>query len=504
MELTLAGLCRDVPGLDARSAADDIVRRVTADSREAGPGVLFVAVHGSSGDGHVFAAAALEAGCPAVIVQDPAVVPGAAPGRVLVAGDTRPLPALLARRLAGSPDLALRTAAVTGTNGKTTTAFLLRTMFTALEGSCGLIGTIEYDDGRERRPAPLTTPGGPVFFELLGRMVANGCRAVAMEISSHALDQGRTAGLELDVAVMTNLGRDHLDYHHDLERYLQAKARIRELLRPARDGRAAGAIVINRQDDQLRTVDVSGCRSVGFAADPRLPAYGAELRVTGAALRMDGTHLDLQWQGRSLALDSPLVGRFNVENLTAALGAGLAMGYDPEACCAALAAVPQVPGRLERLSLPNGAIAVVDYAHTHDALAAVLGACRELTAGRLLAVFGCGGDRDKGKRPLMGAVVARDADLAWITSDNPRGEEPASICAQIAEGFAAQPDPRARASRVVVDRRTAIHEALEAARPNDIVIVAGKGHEDYQLIGDKRLDFDDRQVIRDWLRDHQG
>jgi UDP-N-acetylmuramoyl-L-alanyl-D-glutamate--2,6-diaminopimelate ligase len=503
VELTLSGLCRDLPGLDAHAAGPDAVRRVTADSREAGPGVLFVAVHGASGDGHAFAAAALEAGCPAVIVQDPSCVPGGDPSRVLVAADTRPLPALLARRLAGEPDLALRTAAVTGTNGKTTTAFLLRALLDALEGRCGLVGTIEYDDGAERRPAPLTTPGGPVFFELLGRMVANGCRAVAMEISSHALDQGRTAGLELDVAVMTNLGRDHLDYHHDMDRYLQAKARIRELLRPARGGRPAGAVVINRQDGQLRTVDVSGCRSVGFAADPRLPAHGAGLRVTAAALRMDGTHLDLQWQGRALSLDSPLVGRFNVENLAAALGAGLAMGYDPDACCAALAAVPQVPGRLERLLLPNGAIAVVDYAHTHDALAAVLGACRELTTGRLLAVFGCGGDRDKGKRPLMGAVVARDADLAWITSDNPRGEEPAAICAQIAEGFAAQTDPRARTSRVVVDRRSAINEALEAARPGDIVIVAGKGHEDYQLIGGRRLDFDDREVIRDWLRERQ-
>jgi UDP-N-acetylmuramoyl-L-alanyl-D-glutamate--2,6-diaminopimelate ligase len=343
-----------------------------------------------------------------------------------------------------------------------------------------------------------------VFFALLGRMVANDCRAVAMEISSHALDQRRTAGLELDVAVLTNLGRDHLDYHHDLEQYLRAKARIRDLLRPARDGRAAGAVVINRQDEQLRTVDLSGCRSVGFAADPRLPAHGADLCVTAASLRLDGTHLDLQWQGRSLALDSPLVGRFNVENLTAALGAGLAMGYEPDACCAALAAVPQVPGRLERLPLPGGAIAVVDYAHTHDALAAVLGACRELTGGRLLTVFGCGGDRDRGKRPLMGAVVARDADLAWITSDNPRSEDPASICAQIAEGFATEPHPRARVGRVVIDRRSAIHEALEAARPEDIVIVAGKGHEDYQLIGGRRLDFDDRQVIRDWLREHRG
>ena len=221
--------------------------------------------------------------------------------------------------------------------------------------------------------------------------------------------------------------------------------------------------------------------------------------MTAAKLGLEGTHLELDWQGAVLTLDSPLVGRFNVENLTAALAAGLALGFDPGTCALALAAVPQVPGRLERIALPAGAIAVVDYAHTHDALAAVLGACRELTGGRLLAVFGCGGDRDRGKRPLMGAVVARDADLAWITSDNPRSEEPASICAQIAEGFVAQPAPRARSCRVVVDRRSAIDEALAAARSGDIVVVAGKGHEDYQLIGGRRLDFDDRQVIRDWV-----
>ena len=502
--MTLAALCRDVPGLDAQAAGPVPVTRVTADSREAGPGTLFVAVRGTGGDGHAFAAAALAAGCPAVIVEDRAAVPAADPGRVLVAADTRPLPALLARRLAGEPDRRLCTAAVTGTNGKTTTAFLLRALVGALRGRCGLVGTIEYDDGLQCVPAPLTTPGGPVFFDLLGRMVANGCRGVAMELSSHALDQGRTAGLELDVAVLTNLGRDHLDYHHDLAQYLAAKARIVDLLRPAGGGRPGGAVVINRQDDSLRTLDLKGRRAVGFAADPRRPAHGADLRVTAAALRRDGTHLDLDWQGRPLGLDSPLVGRFNVENLAAALAAGLALGHEPHACCAALAAVPQVPGRLERLPLANGAIAVVDYAHTHDALAAVLGACRELTSGRLLAVFGCGGDRDRGKRPLMGAVVARDADLAWITSDNPRTEDPASICAQIAAGFAAQEDPRARLGGVVVDRRSAIGAALAAALPGDIVVVAGKGHEDYQLIGDRRLEFDDRQVIRDWLRENQG
>ena len=225
----------------------------------------------------------------------------------------------------------------------------------------------------------------------------------------------------------------------------------------------------------------------------------AELKVIAAELSLTGTRLKVMWQNREWKIESPLVGRFNVENLTAALATGLGLGLEPEECAQALAGVDQVPGRLERIVLPSGAIAVVDYAHTHDALAAVLTACEELTDQRLLLVFGCGGDRDRGKRALMAEVAAAGSDRVWITSDNPRSEDPQAICADIVAGYEAVANPRAAGCEVVVDRTAAIEAALVDAREGDIVIVAGKGHEDYQIVGDQVLDLDDRRIVREWV-----
>ncbi len=507
MAVTLGNLCAGIPGLDPSGDTDPAIAGITSDSRQGGPGILFVAVAGTGSDGHDFVPQAVAAGCPALILQKDRVgqaqdhLAGFA-GPIFLADRTRPLPALLGRRLHGEPDRRLVTTAVTGTNGKTTVSFLMREMLAQLMGPCGLMGTIAYEDGRTSEPAPLTTPGGPVFYEWLGRMVDNGCRSVAMELSSHGLDQERTAGLELDVAVMTNLGRDHLDYHRDLDDYLAAKVRILDLLRPGKGAGTGrpGVAVLNRGDPHFVQLDLSGHQVVWFSTDPGstgLPE--ADLRVLSARLELTGTRLALDWRGQRLEIASPLVGRFNVENLTAALAAGLALGLEPEPCAAALGGVPQVPGRLERFILPGGALAVVDYAHTHDALAAVLGACEELKKGRLMVVFGCGGDRDRGKRPLMGGVAARECDRAWITSDNPRGEEPGGIIRDIMAGFDEVREPRAVAREMVIDRREAIESALAEAEPGDIVVVAGKGHEDYQLIGDRTLDLDDRVIIREWI-----
>lgn len=498
MALTVAELCASIPGLELRGDGETTIDTVTADSRACGPGVLFVAVRGTDRDGHGFLSAALAAGSTALVCArdaaaaaavDAAAVDAAA---ILLADDTRPLPALIARELHGRPDESLLLAGVTGTNGKTTVAFLLQRLLGELHGCCGLLGTIRYQDGRRSEKAPLTTPGGPLLYEWLGRMRDNGCVAAAMEISSHALDQGRTAGLRLDVAVLTNLGRDHLDYHRTLEEYLAAKARILDLLRRDDD---PGAVALNADDEALSGLDLGDLRVVRFSPDG---AGAADLTVVDRELTLAGTRLVLTYQGRRLALESPLVGRFNAENLTAALAAGLALGFDGERCCRALAGVPQVPGRLERIPLPSGAIAVVDYAHTHDALEAVLETCRELTDGRLLVVFGAGGDRDRGKRALMGAVAARRADETWITSDNPRSEEPLAICAEIEAGLIAEPQA-ATGYRVIADRRDAIGNALAAARAGDIVVIAGKGHEDYQLVGDRVLDLDDRVVVHEWI-----
>jgi UDP-N-acetylmuramoyl-L-alanyl-D-glutamate--2,6-diaminopimelate ligase len=509
MVTTLAELCSPWPELVISGPADVRVDRVVADSREAGPGAVFVAVRGTGADGHRFVPQAVAAGCAAVVVaadQAPAVraaLPDPLPAAWVVASSTRGLPARLARECEGRPDRDLVCAGVTGTNGKTTTTYLLRELLAELHGRCGLLGTICYADGAQEVAAPLTTPGGPELYRWLARMRDTGCGAAAMEISSHALDQQRPGDLALDAAVLTNLGRDHLDYHGDMASYLAAKARILDLLRdrPGR-GKPAGVAVINGADPSFARLDPGDLRTVRFVADPDAapPARrAADLQVTGAVLGLEGTVLQLRWRGEELELRSPLVGRFNVENLTAALACGLGLGYAPGACVAALGAVAQVPGRLERFALPGGGLAVVDYAHTHDALAAVLGACRELQPRRLSVVFGCGGDRDRGKRPLMAEVAATGADLVWITSDNPRSEDPGAICEDIVTAYDGLTSRRARRREVVVDRREAITAALAAAGERDVVVIAGKGHEDYQVIGDEVRHLDDRQIVRDWI-----
>jgi UDP-N-acetylmuramoyl-L-alanyl-D-glutamate--2,6-diaminopimelate ligase len=514
MALSVGRLCEPWPELVLEGSRDVPIAVVTGDSRVSGPGVLFVAVPGSQRDGHDFVPAAVAAGCAAVAVaaehraRFALDTTAERPAAVITAPRTQGLAGRLARELMGRPDESLTVAGVTGTNGKTTVAFLLQHLLDNLVGPCGLVGTVRYETGGPPQPASLTTPDGPTLFGLLEQMVVRGRRAAALEISSHALDQERVPDLALDVAVLTNLSRDHLDYHRDLDAYLQAKARILELVRPARGReKAPGAVALNVADPAFAALDLRGLRVVRYAAVQAGRAEGPiDLRVTRSHLTLEGTRLTLSHGGSEVELSSPLVGRFNVENLTAALAAGLALGLPAADCARALAGVEQVPGRLERFALPAGGLAVVDYAHTPEALAAVLATCRELTTGRLLAVFGCGGDRDRGKRPLMGAAVARGADLAWITSDNPRSEDPQAICDAVEAGFLAEPAGRARECHKVVDRATAIGEALAAAGAEDIVLVAGKGHEDYQIVGASRRHLDDRELIRDWIagRVHRG
>ncbi len=502
MALTMAEILRSSPDLKIEGDAGVRIAKVTDDSRRCGPGALFVAVAGADVDGHRFLPAAIESGCSAVVLQADRIdaLPDPCPVPFAVAVSTRPLPGRLARECAGRPDLSLVSAGITGTNGKTTTAYLMRGMLDAAVGRCGLLGTIIYDTGRSIRPAPLTTPGGVELFGLLGEMKDAGCRAVALEISSHALDQRRAADLALDVAVLTNLSRDHLDYHRDFASYLEAKARIFDLIREGiRRGKREGVAAINADDPAFADLDTAGLPVLRYATGWRGAARDVDLRVAGAELGRDGTLLELDFRGRTLKVSSPLVGRFNVENLTAALAAGLALDLPADVCCEALSRAGQVPGRMEPFRLPGGGLAVVDYAHTPDALEAVLKSCRELTDRRLLTVFGCGGDRDRGKRPQMGAVAAREADATWITSDNPRGEDPESICAEIAEGYRDEVGEGGPAARVEVDRTAAITGALAATEAGDTLVIAGKGHEDYQLVAGRRLDLDDRALVRDWI-----
>jgi len=507
MAVSLARLCAPWPELNIEGDASIPIDTVVLDSREARHGALFVAVAGHTSNGHAYLPAALASGCQAVVVANDyrsAVsldAEGGHPAAIVSVPDTKSWPARLARQVHQRPEASMLVAGITGTNGKTTVAFLLRSLLGRLAGPCGLLGTIRYETGGTSRPSPLTTPDGPTLYGLLAEMRDHGCRSASLEISSHGLDQERTADLALDVAVLTNLGRDHLDYHRDQADYLRAKIRILELLRPSPvRGKVAGVAVVNAADPAFAGLDVADLVTVRYATDRGQAAPGAlDLCVVQSELSMGGSQLVLEHKGQQLELKSHLVGRFNVENLTAALAAGLALGLPAAACCAALGDAPQVPGRLQRLTLPNGALAVVDYAHTPEALAAALTACRELTPGRLGLVFGCGGDRDRGKRPLMGAVAAREADRVWITSDNPRSEEPAAICAAIEAGFAAASSARARKCHTILDRTTAIEAALAEACEGDLVLVAGKGHEDYQLVKDRRLVLDDSVVIRNWI-----
>ncbi len=495
----LENLIKILPQAVLRGSFAGELKSVTSDSRQAGPGVVFVAVIGTAANGHQYLNQAVEAGSEVLVHQsdlDDFLSPEnrAKLSASVCMNDTRPAPALLARQLNDCPDDRLLTAAVTGTNGKTTVSYLLKEMLDRLHGPCGLIGTICYDDGNGHHPAPLTTPGGPVFYHWLQRMVQSGCQSVAMELSSHALDQQRTAGLDLSVAVMTNIGRDHLDYHQDMDSYVHSKSKIISMLKPG------AKAVINSADDALFAIPIPRKSVIYFDPRPNKRSDSfPDLVLLEASLQLSGTRLTLDYQGGIHFLKSPLVGRFNVENLMAAFCAGVALGFEPSKIIAALAGVQQVPGRLEQFALPNGALAVVDYAHTHDALAAVLRACDEVSDGRLLVVAGCGGDRDRGKRPLMGAVAAQEADATWITSDNPRSEDPAVICQEIVEGYQDVHDPRSKELEVIVDRRQAIVSALESAREFDVVVVAGKGHEDYQLVKDEVLKLDDRQIIRDWI-----
>lgn len=492
MAHSLQSIVQTYPRLKLRGNGSIAIRRVVTDSRICRAGDLFIAVRGHTSDGHAHLAQAIASGCAAVMAdqdfRDELTVP------VLTTGDTRPWPALIARELHGRPDLELTTIGITGTNGKTTTAWLVRNILQAHLGKCGLLGTIVYDDGASVTTAPLTTPAGPRLYGMLAAMRDNNCRGVAMEISSHALDQQRTAGLSLSAAVLTNLSRDHLDYHQDMDSYLQAKLKILDLL-----GERSGTVVLNAMDPYLTDIDTGSHPVLTYATG----GAGADLQVHGLDLGLAGSRIEYQYSGRSFDLQSRLVGRYNVENLTAALAAGLAVDVPLDTCLQALRDAQQVPGRMERIMLPCGAIAVVDYAHTPDALAAVIDSCRELADGRLLTVFGCGGDRDKGKRALMGEVSAGKSDATWITSDNPRSEDPDAIIEMVVDGYR-NGGGAAAALQVEVDRRTAIESALAAAGIGDVVIVAGKGHEDYQLIGDQRLDFEDAQVVNHWVRERTG
>jgi UDP-N-acetylmuramoyl-L-alanyl-D-glutamate--2,6-diaminopimelate ligase len=468
------------------------VSGVSCDSRTTAPGDLFVALAGTSTHGARFAADAVARGAVAVAATDALalsvpVVRTPHPARLL---------GRAASRLAGDPSAALCLAGVTGTNGKTTTTHLLEGIWRAAGKEPGVIGTIAYRYAGQQRPAPYTTPDAPLLHRLLQEMRAAGTTHVAMEISSHALAQERLAGLQLDAALFTNLTRDHLDFHHDMESYYAAKARLFHELLPAsaKPGRVAVVNVDNEPGRRLASEVRGRVVRVGRAAQ-------ADVRLADATSTLAGSRGTLIAGGERIDFESRLVGGAHLENVVLAAGAAWALGIDWTHVLEGLRRTPAPAGRVEQIAGP-GFTVVVDYAHTPDALERVLAALRPLTPGRLLCVFGCGGDRDRGKRPLMGEAAARASDLVVLTSDNPRTERPESILAEIEAGVRnAGMRPlgaghNGRGYVIEADRRAAIDWALAAARAGDVVLVAGKGHEDYQIVGTERRHLDDREEVR--------
>lgn len=496
--MTLAELVQPLDVTVPAEARDAQVTGLTDDSRAVKPGHVFIAVKGGKADGHRYLAQAVQAGAAALVVQDPpgASAPPAVP--VIRVSDSRRAVGLLAGRFHGDPSSRLAMIGVTGTNGKTTTTYLCRALLEAAGRKVGVIGTVAYQIGAEVIPASHTTPGAVELQALLARMVAAGLDAAVMEVSSHALALDRTAGCEFDLAVFTNLTQDHLDFHADMEEYFQAKLRLFSGLAPAGRKLKPKRAIVNVDDERGPRV-CQACRVPVWTYAIQRPA---DIRAEAVRLSLAGTAFTAATPVGRFEVASKLVGEHNVYNLLAAIGVGLQEGLTQEQIRAGLASVDNVPGRFERVDEGQPFTVVVDYAHTEDALMRLLAAANRLKTGRIITLFGCGGDRDRGKRPKMGRVAAEQSDVVVLTSDNPRSEDPAAILRDVEAGvkdaLAAAP-ARAR-YRVLVDRREAIEAAIGEAREGDTVLIAGKGHEDYQIIGNRKLHFDDREVARDVLR----
>jgi UDP-N-acetylmuramoyl-L-alanyl-D-glutamate--2,6-diaminopimelate ligase len=452
---------------------------ITDDSRQVHPGTLFIAVRGSERDGHDYLEMAQRAGAAGAIVEQANRVPAELPA--LVVRDGRRAAPLAAAAAYQWPARELQLVGVTGTNGKTTTVNMLRHILDRHTGRSASIGTLGVLVGSDGEPVEggggLTTPGPVELQRLLRGLVDSGVARVAMEVSSHSLHQRRVEGVEFDVVIFTNLTRDHLDYHGSMKEYFAAKARLLEYLRPH------GTVVYNIDEPAWADLHTDR-RRVGFSER----VMTAEVHAEHIHFGPRGSEWTLALGAERLPVRLPLIGDFNVMNALGAAAAAYALGTHTRQIAERLSSLPQVPGRLELL---NESPAVLrDYAHTPDALERTLMAVRPFTRGRLITVFGCGGDRDRGKRPVMGEIAERLADLAIVTSDNPRTEDPETILDDIESGMNGRNHER------ITDRRDAIQRALELASPDDVVLLAGKGHETYQVRGTTKYPFDEKEIVK--------
>ena len=484
--MKLSQLASAVPESRCIGTADAEISGMTFDSRAVKAGDLFAALVGDKADGHDFAARAVASGAAALLVErllDGIAVPQ------LVAPDSRAALGKAAAVFYGHPSRRVKVVGVTGTKGKTTTAYLIRSIVEAAGMKAGMIGTISYSFGEGEIPAVNTTPESLVVQQLLAEMAKRGCQYAPMEVSSHALDQGRVDDVTFAAGLFTNLAPEHMDYHKDMASYAQAKGRLFGLLAPG------GPAVANADNGYAREVlRAYKGKAVLFGFDE-----GADARVTQMEALVDGSRFTLAGPWGEMKFRTALPGRHNVYNCAGAATVTAALGIAPAAVVAGVENLKNVSGRLERVDEGQPFAVFVDYAHTDDALRSVLSTVRPLTPGRVTVVFGCGGDRDRAKRPRMRAACEELADLCVVTSDNPRSEDPAAIIAEIMRGVG-------KASKFTLepDRRTAIRIAIEMAREGDVVLIAGKGHETYQIFKTRRIHFDDREVAREVIREALG
>ncbi len=467
--------------------------KICLDSREVESGDLFVAMRGQKHDGHDHIPQVIQKKAAVIVAQRSPSLEEEGFGVWLHVSDSREALAILANHYHGYPSKDLITFGVTGTNGKTTSTYLLHHLLKEWKHRAGLLGTVVVDEGMGAQPATHTTPDALSLQSHLAEMRNNGCSAVALEVSSHGLEQKRVAGVAFDVAVFTNLTQDHLDYHGSMESYFSSKKILFEQIASQTNGKKPvavinlddryGKILRNEFDKRVKVI------TYGFSAL-------ADFRVLSLNQNSRGTEIELAARGKEYLVRSPLIGRFNVYNVISALAAIDAAGLPFRDAIKNLETLPQIPGRMEMVGVINGATVFVDYAHTPDALANACRALRELNPERLITVFGCGGDRDAEKRPLMGQAADEHSDLVFVTSDNPRSEDPKQIMKEIIGGMA-----RSKKHHAIADRSGAIRAALMQAKEGDVVVVAGKGHENYQEVQGRRITFDDHIEIRNAIND---
>ncbi len=490
--MILRDLISNLSRITVAGSQDTEIHAITTSSREVSPGMIFAAIRGTTLDGHRFINEALAAGASAILAETPQPADYSFPATWLHVPDSRAAVSILASALTDHPWKNLSMAGVTGTNGKTTTAFLLHHLMKTSWHRAGLLGTISVDDGETLETAKHTTPGSIELSAILSRMADNGCRGVAMEVSSHGIHQKRISAIGFDACIFTNLTQDHLDYHGTLEAYYQAKASWFQDLAANPLGKKPVAVINND--------DAHGAE-LAKSLDGKMPVirfgFGVhcDFRANNFRQSARGMEFELAAKGKTYLVRAPLIGRFNVYNLLAAIGAASACGIRPRDAVAALVEAPQVPGRMQNVGNAGGATVFVDYAHTPDALENACRTLKELDPRRLITVFGCGGDRDKGKRPLMAAAASSLSDACVVTSDNPRSEDPLAIIREIESGL------KGKAFRSIPDRAEAINFAVQNSLSGDIILIAGKGHETTQQFATETIDFDDRKHASKALRE---